>query len=74
MQILQNIKTIKRQGGELRMYLTLTDVANRYKIGKSTVYALIRKGKMPMAHKIGGANRWKLSELENFEEREFMRI
>lgn len=54
------------------MYLTLTDVANRYKIGKSTVYALIRKGEMPMAHKIGGANRWKLSELEEFEERKIV--
>ena len=49
------------------MFLTTKDLAERYKIAKSTVYELSERGKLPMPLKIGVSKRWKLSDIEAFE-------
>lgn len=45
--------------------LTIVEACHRLSIGRSTLYYLISKGKLPL-RKIGGASRIRLDELEAF--------
>ncbi len=49
-------------------FITIFDIANRYSISTSTIWRWIKLGKFPKGKKIGGTARWRLSDLEKFEE------
>ena len=44
--------------------LTLSDVLNRLRVGRSTLYLLINRSSFPRPVKIGNSNRWLSSEVE----------
>lgn len=46
------------------MYLAAQQVADRYNIGRSTVFELAQRGEIPRPHRFGRVSRWLLSELE----------
>lgn len=46
------------------MYLAARQVAERYNIGRSTVFELSQRGEIPRPHRFGRVSRWLLSELE----------
>ena len=48
-------------------FLTIGDLAKRYKISKATVFNLIRKGQLPSGFCIGKSRRFRIEELEAFE-------
>lgn len=50
-------------------YLTRTEVQDRYKTTRSTLYRWINRGIFPAPVKLGPRMvRWKLSDLEQFEQ------
>jgi len=49
-------------------YLSDKSVALRYQIGRSTVWDWLSKGKLPQPVILNGSTRWKLSDLEDWEE------
>jgi len=48
-------------------FLTVADVAERLTVSVPTIWRWAREGAIPSPVKIGGATRWKLSDLEAFE-------
>lgn len=48
-------------------FLTIADLAKRYRITPKTVYNLRQAGKLPKPLKLGRLCRWKLADLEVFE-------
>lgn len=48
---------------ESRILVTDTEAARLFAIGRSTFWANVRKGLLPQPIKIGGATRWRLSDL-----------
>lgn len=47
-----------------RKLLKVAEVAEVLGIGRSTVWAHVKSGKVPQPIKIGGATRWRQSEIE----------
>ncbi|WP_289028759.1 helix-turn-helix domain-containing protein [uncultured Paraglaciecola sp.] len=52
-------------------FFTDKNVATRYNIGRSTVWDWLTKDQLPSPVKINGRTRWRLSDLENWEKRNF---
>ena len=49
-------------------YLSVKDVAERYAIGKSTVWYWVSKGRLPNPYKLSeNTTRWKLLELDELD-------
>lgn len=48
-------------------FLTIADLAKRYRITAKTLYSLNRAGKLPSPLRLGGSLRWRLSDIEIFE-------
>ena len=49
-------------------YLSVKDVADRYAIGKSTVWYWVSKGRLPNPYKLSeNTTRWKLLELDELD-------
>lgn len=50
------------------VFLTVEEVASRYKVSKDTIWRWKRDGRFPKAVRVGpGATRWRLSELLEFD-------
>lgn len=49
-------------------FLTVTDVAKRYSISRSSVFNFYKKGLIPKGITFGKTRRWSLEELEAFEQ------
>lgn len=55
-----------KAGGEL--FLSVNQVANRYGVGRSTIWRWVAGGRLPRAVALSpGCKRWKLTDLEHFE-------
>ena len=51
-------------------YVSDKDLARRYNVRRETVWRWVKIGSLPKPIRItGGTTRWKLSEIEAFEER-----
>jgi len=61
---INNMKIHKNSEGEL---LTLQDVANTFKVSKSTIYRLIEQRKLPF-RKVKGGLRFSRNDIEAFLE------
>ena len=48
-------------------FFTIDDLARRYRLSAKTVYNLCRAGKLPSPLKIGHSVRWRVSDIEAFE-------
>jgi len=50
------------------VFLSVTDVSNRYGIGVSTVWAWVKEERLPSPYKFSDrVTRWKSSELDDFD-------
>lgn len=49
------------------MYLTVNEVAGRYKVTKDCIWRWVRAGKFPAPVKLNGATRWKIDYLIKWE-------
>jgi len=49
-------------------YLSDKAIATRYQIGRSTVWDWLKKDKLPQPIKLNGSTRWRLSDLEDWEQ------
>ncbi len=52
----------------MNKYLTISDMAERYKLSKASIHSFVRKGLLPRGVHFGGAHRWDVGELEAFEQ------
>jgi len=51
-----------------KMYLTVEEVSERYKVSTATIWRWKREGRFPLALKIGpGCTRWRLSDIIEHE-------
>ena len=48
-------------------FLSVRDLATRYNINTRTVYRLVKEGKLPPCFRVGASRRWRISDLEKFE-------
>ena len=48
-------------------FLSVKDIATRYNINTRTVYRLAKEGKLPPFFRVGMSRRWRLSDMEAFE-------
>ena len=48
-------------------FLSVRDLATRYNINTRTVYRLEKQGKLPPCFRVGVSRRWRLSDIEEFE-------
>ena len=55
------------KSSEIEKFLTISEVARRYKMAVVTIYQKIKAGKFPAGIKIGRSRRWSIDELEQFE-------
>lgn len=51
---------------DTRLLVPVSEVATMLSIGESTVWALVKNDKLPAPIKIGGATRWRVSDLVQF--------
>lgn len=51
-----------------QVFLNAKQLRERYRIAHSTLWEWERTGKIPMGFKMGNVRRWKLAELEEWEE------
>jgi prophage regulatory protein len=49
------------------LYLSVDQVAQRFGVSKDTIWRWKRNGEFPKPFKLGGATRWRLSDLEEWE-------
>lgn len=54
-----------------RVLLTDRECASRYSVHQTTIVKWARTGLMPPGKRIGGALRWKVSDLEEWEASDF---
>ena len=55
----------------MQTYLSVKSVSRRYDIGVSTVWLRVKQGKLPQPIKLHGTStRWKLEDLEKFEQKQ----
>ncbi len=47
--------------------LPLAAILAEFKLHKTTIYGLIKRGKFPRPVKIGGSSRWLADEIENYK-------
>ena len=50
-----------------KKFLNVSEVAQRYGLGKVTIFAKVKAGEFPAGIKIGRSRRWSIDELEQFE-------
>lgn len=60
----ENPKRLPRSVDTSRDFLTVKDVAAHLTIGVSTVWRQVAKGSLPEPVRIGGATRWRRSDIE----------
>lgn len=48
-------------------FLTIKGLAKRYGVSRTTIYNWLARGLLPVGNKIGGARRWSIPELVEFE-------
>lgn len=48
-------------------FLKISDLTKRYQISRGTIYSLMNAGNFPAGVKFGRSHRWKLSDVEAFE-------
>ena len=48
-------------------FLSVRDLAKRYDINTRTVYRLAKEGKLPPFFRVGASRRWRLLDIEEFE-------
>ncbi len=53
--------TVKIEG-----YITVNEIAELLQVSRSTLYALIQRGKFPAGVKIGHSRRWHVRELNEY--------
>lgn len=46
--------------------LTLADVRERVRFSKAHIYKLVRKGRFPKPLHVGGASRWRASDVQSW--------
>jgi len=51
---------------KLQQLMTIAEVSSELRLGKSTVWRLVRAGALPKPIRIGGSTRWIQSEIEEF--------
>lgn len=51
-------------------YLSDKHLAERYEVARATIWRWVREGKFPSPFKIQGCTRWKLSDIEQWEEKQ----
>lgn len=49
------------------MYLTVDDVASRYKVTKDCIWRWVRGDKFPKPVKLNGATRWDIETIQKWE-------
>tara|TARA_R100001369_G_scaffold43535_1_gene69659 strand:+ start:439 stop:666 length:228 start_codon:yes stop_codon:yes gene_type:complete len=49
------------------LYLSVDQVARRFGVSKDSIWRWKRNGEFPKPFKLGGATRWRLSDLEEWE-------
>ena len=53
---------------EITGYVTVNEIAELLRVSRSTLYALIQRGKFPAGIKIGHSRRWPVQELKAYLE------
>lgn len=53
---------------EITGYVTVNEIAGLLRVSRSTLYALIQRGKFPAGIKIGHSRRWPVRELRQYLE------
>ena len=53
---------------EITGYVTVNEIAGLLRVSRSTLYALIQRGKFPAGIKIGHSRRWHVRELRQYLE------
>ncbi|MBC8381409.1 MAG: AlpA family phage regulatory protein [SAR92 clade bacterium] len=51
-------------------YLSDKNLAIRYDVCRTTIWRWTRTGKFPKPVKLGGATRWRLSDIETWEQKQ----
>jgi len=51
------------------LYLSVDQVAQRFNVSKDSIWRWKRNGEFPKPFKLGGATRWRLSDIEDWESR-----
>ena len=51
---------------EITGYVTVNEIAGLLRVSRSTLYALIQRGKFPAGIKIGHSRRWPVRELREY--------
>ena len=49
-------------------YLTDRSLAARYEVARSTIWRWLKEGQLPQPVKLAGSTRWRLSDLEQWEQ------
>lgn len=49
------------------MYLSNTEVQQRYSISRTTLWRRVKEGRIPAPKELAGLKRWSLEELEEWE-------
>lgn len=52
-----------------RRYLSIAELCRRYSVSRTTVWRWVGNKTLPAPHHLGGARRWRLDELVEYEER-----
>lgn len=61
---IENKYSDKETGLPRKELLQVDEVAAKCGISRSSIWRLMREGKFPQRHKIGGMARWRLGDLE----------
>ncbi|OUD08924.1 hypothetical protein BVC71_09395 [Marivivens niveibacter] len=49
-------------------FVPIDVVAKRYSVSEDSIRRLVREKKFPPGYKIGGSTRWKIADLDEFDE------
>jgi excisionase family DNA binding protein len=50
-----------------KIWFTITDLVDRWQMGRSTIYKMVADGKLPPAIKFGRGSRWPMADVIAFE-------
>ena len=68
---MQQITTHSEKPSSIRVWLTATQVAERYSVSVPTVWTWAREGRLPKPHKLAeNTTRWRLSELDAHDDKQ----